>query len=223
MPNLNPENTMAPANGEKRKPSIAARLRSSALALVVANLAPLYGVLGLGWKVAPILVFYWMENLVVGFFNVLKMSRAQGPVGDTHMILNGKRVTGNSRKSLIRFFIFHYGIFTFGHLIFVMALFSPDRKDLFAELGMALLALSASHGYSYRHNFIGRGEYLNASFARLFFQPYKRMFAMHLTIIVCGVQVQSHGEPLGALLVLVALKTLIDLVSHWLEHKKHAS
>jgi hypothetical protein len=31
---------------------------------------------------------------------------------------------------------------------------------------------------------------------------------------------QHMGSPLGALLVLVGLKTLIDLFSHWLEHKK---
>jgi len=199
------------------------RLHSSALALVAANLVPLYGVLALGWKVAPILVFYWTENLVVGFFNVLKMARAQGSVSDTHMTLNGKLVTENSRKSLIVFFILHYGMFTLGHGVFVLALFSPDRQNLFAELGMALLVLSVSHGYSYRRNFIGRGEYLNASFARLFWQPYKRMIAMHLAIVLGGALAQSQGAPLGALLVLMALKTLIDLVSHWLEHKKYVS
>lgn len=199
------------------------RLRSSALALVVANLVPLYGVLALGWKVSPILVFYWTENLVVGFFNVLKMSRAQGVIEAPNMTLNGKPVTEASRKSLIIFFILHYGMFTLGHGVFIMALFNPNRQNLFAELGMAILVLSVSHGYSYRRNFIGRGEYLNASFARLFWQPYKRMIAMHLAIVLGGALAQSWGAPLGALLVLVALKTLIDLFSHWLEHKKYVS
>lgn len=200
--------------------SLFGRVRSSTLALVVANLAPLYGVLALGWKVAPILVFYWVENLVVGFFNVLKMSRAQGAVGDSKMTLNGQPVTQGSRKALVYFFVLHYGIFTLAHGGFVLVMFSPDLKNALAELSLALLVLSISHGYSYRRNFIGRGEYLRVSFARLFWQPYARVIVMHLTIIAGGALAASLGAPLGALLVLVGLKTVIDLVAHWLEHRK---
>jgi len=31
---------------------------------------------------------------------------------------------------------------------------------------------------------------------------------------------QSLGAPLGALLILVSIKTLLDLIAHWAEHKK---
>ncbi len=198
------------------------RWHSSALALLAANLVPLYGVLALGWKVAPILVFYWVENLVVGFFNILKMARAQGALGDSYMTLNGKPVTRDSRKALMFFFALHYGGFTLGHGVFVMVMFSPGLRNLPGEMGLALLVLSVSHGYSYRRNFIGRGEYLNVSFARLFWQPYARVIVMHLTIIVGGALAAGLGSPLGALLVLVGLKTVIDLVSHRLERKKFA-
>jgi hypothetical protein len=210
----------APTRGEDRKPAFFARLRSSSLALVVANMVPLYGVLALGWKVAPIMVFYWAENLVVGFFNVLKMSRAEGAVGDAHMTLNGKPVTQDSRKALILFFAAHYGCFTLVHGVFVIVMFSPALGNAASELALALLVLSISHGYSYRRNFIGRGEYRHVSFARLFWQPYARVIIMHLTIIVGGALAASLGMPLGALLVLVGLKTAIDLVAHWLERKK---
>jgi hypothetical protein len=195
-------------------------LRSSFLALVAANLVPLYGVLALGWKVAPIMVFYWTENLVIGLFNVLKMSRAQGAVGDPRMTLNGKPVTRDSRKALILFFALHYGGFTLGHGVFVLVMFSPALENVFSELGLALLVLSISHGYSYRRNFIGRGEYLHVSFATLFWQPYARVIVMHLAIILGGALAASLGAPLGALLVLVGLKTVIDLIAHWLERKK---
>jgi hypothetical protein len=188
--------------------------------LVVANLVPLYGVLALGWKVAPIMVFYWTENLVIGFFNVLKMSRAQGAVGDSRMTLNGKPVTRDSRKALIFFFTVHYGGFTLGHGVFVLVMFSPALENVFSELGLALLVLSISHGYSYRRNFIGRGEYIHVSFTTLFWQPYARVIVMHLAIILGGALAASLGAPLGALLVLVGLKTVIDLIAHWLERRK---
>jgi hypothetical protein len=208
------------AGGEGARPTLFSRLRSSSLALVAANLVPLYGVLVLGWKVAPIMVFYWTENLVIGLFNALKMSRAQGVVGDSRMTLNGKPVTQDSRKALIFFFAVHYGGFTLGHGVFVMVMFSPALGNVFGELALALLVLSISHGYSYRRNFIGRGEYLNISFARLFWQPYARVIVMHLAIIVGGALAASLGAPLGALLVLVGLKTVIDLFAHWLERRK---
>jgi hypothetical protein len=199
-----------------------ARLRSSAAALVVANLVPVYGALALGWNVAPIMIFYWTENLVVGFFNVQKMRRAQGPLNAAGMTLNGQPVTEGSRRGLILFFILHYGLFTLGHGVFVFTLFGRGA-GLGRELGLALLVLAASHGYSYRRNFIHGGEYMRASFARLFWQPYARVIVMHVTILAGGALAAAMGSPLGALLVLVGLKTVIDLGSHWLERRKFAA
>lgn len=198
-------------------------LRGSALALVTANLVPVYGVLALNWKVGPIMVFYWAENLVVGFFNILKMARAQGAVNDSRTTLNGKPVTMDSRRALMLFFALHYGGFTLGHGIFVFVLFNPDWKNLPTELGLALLFLSASHGYSYWRNYIGRGEYLAVPFTRLFWQPYARVIVMHLVILAGGALAAAMGSPLGALLVLVGLKTLIDLGAHGLERRKFAA
>lgn len=203
-------------------PGFIARLRSSALALIVANLVPVYGVLALGWKVAPIMVFYWSENLVVGFFNVLKMARAEGEVANSGTTLNGRPVTRDSRRAMMAFFAFHYGFFTLGHGAFVMAVFNTGA-GAWRDLVLALLFLSASHGYSYRHNFIGRGEYRRISFVQLFWQPYWRVVIMHITILAGGVLAASMGSPLGALLLLVGLKTLIDLGAHWLERKKFSA
>jgi len=211
------------ADWKSPAPGVISRLRSSALALIVANLVPVYGVLALGWKVAPIMVFYWTENVVVGILNVLKMARAAGSVADSRTTLNGKPVTQGSRKALMVFFAVHYGFFTLGHGVFVMAVFSPDLENAASELILALLVLSASHGYSYRRNFIGRGEYLRVSFATLFWQPYPRIVIMHITILAGGALASAMGSPIGGLLVLVGLKTLIDLGAHWLERKKFSA
>ena len=42
----------------------------SLAALVIANAIPLVGVLFLGWTVFPLVLLYWLENVVVGGFNV---------------------------------------------------------------------------------------------------------------------------------------------------------
>ena len=48
------------------------------VALIVANAIPLFGVLFFGWNVWMILIVYWLENGIVGFFNVLKMPARRG-------------------------------------------------------------------------------------------------------------------------------------------------
>ena len=49
----------------------------SLLALGLANALPIAGVLLLGWKVFPLVLLYWLENVVVGGFNVGKLLLAQ--------------------------------------------------------------------------------------------------------------------------------------------------
>ena len=52
----------------------------SAIALLVANAIPLVGVLFFGWSLITILVLYWLENGIVGFWNVPKIIMAQGDI-----------------------------------------------------------------------------------------------------------------------------------------------
>jgi len=45
----------------------------SVLFLIIANIVPLYGVFFLNLQAFPILLLFWLENVIVGVFNVLKM------------------------------------------------------------------------------------------------------------------------------------------------------
>jgi hypothetical protein len=200
--------------------SLLGRFQTSALALILANLVLLLGVLALGWNAAAIVVFYWAENLIVGFFNILRMKRAQGSLGSSRMTLNGRPVTEASRTALILFFALHYGFFTLGHGVFVLTIFGPRFEGSLRHLGTAALGLAVSHGISYRKNFIGQGEYRKVSFAALFWQPYSRVIVMHLTIILGGALAQAIGSPVPAVILMVVLKTFVDLASHLAERRK---
>ncbi len=200
--------------------TLLARFRASSLALILANLVPVLGVLALGWNAAAIVIFYWAENLAVGFFNILRMRKARGALRSTGMTLNGRPVTEAGRTSLIIFFTFHYGFFTLGHGVFVLVLFGRQFEGSPRDLVIGALGLAVSHGISYRKNFIGLGEYKKVSFADLFWQPYSRIVVMHLTIIFGGALAGASGSPVGALILLVALKTLVDLASHLAERRK---
>ena len=211
-------------------------------ALLVANAVPLIGVLFLGWNVWTILTIYWLENGVVGVFNVLKMARAEGtlPVGSGVVAtVNGRPVAGSGKAILIPFFIVHYGLFWVVHGIFILTLpmfmafggggFFDGGEPSDGGAGIAsdpgaiafvLLGLFISHGISYRLNYIGRGEYLRTSVARQMGAPYGRLVVLHITIILGGMAIAFTGAPEAAVLLLVVLKTALDLGLHLAEHRE---
>jgi len=191
----------------------------SLLVLGLANALPIAGVLLLGWKVFPLVLLYWLENVVVGGFNVgkLLLARPQEPAYSVGKLF------------IIPFFIFHFGMFTLVHGVFVFALFgakSLPRFDSLAELpaairayhlGWGVLALVVSHGLSFYWNYFENGEYRRASLPILMMQPYARLVVLHLAVLFGGWIVLTLGSPLLALLVLVALKTAADVRAHQAE------
>ena len=218
------------------------------VALIVANAVPLLGVLFLGWNVWTILTIYWLENGVVGFFNVLKMSKAAGtdPVGSgVTATVNGRPIAGSAKTVLIPFFIVHYGIFWLVHGIFILTLpmlqaFGAMGGGVFGgpvfgdvpsdggagiasdpgAIAIVLIGMFISHGISYRLNYIGRGEYLRTSVVRQMAAPYGRLVILHVTIILGGMAIALTGAPAAAVFVLVLLKTALDLGLHLAEHRE---
>ena len=91
------------------------------------------------------------------------------------------------------------------------------------ELGWGLLSLIASHGFSFYWNYVKNGEYQRASLQALMGQPYGRVMVLHLTVLFGGWIVMLLGSPVGALLVLVALKTAADWRGHRAERRKFAA
>jgi len=80
------------------------------------------------------------------------------------------------------------------------------------------LGLAISHGASFVFNYVGRREYLRVSPGRQMFAPYGRLVILHLAIILGAFVSITIGSPIGALIVLVILKTIVDLALHLREH-----
>jgi hypothetical protein len=204
------------------------------VALVVANAIPLIGVLWFGWSVWTILIVYWLENGIVGAFNILKIRKAEGAeVPGMRATLNGRPVDAASRPALMTFFVIHYGMFWVVHGIFVFTLplfalaGTGSTSDLTSDVRpgtivLALIALSISHGLSYWFNFVKGGEYRRVSPASQMFAPYGRLVVLHITIIVGGMAVAFIGAPEAAVAILVILKTVLDVGFHLAAHRKVA-
>lgn len=204
------------------------------LALVIANLVPLAGVAFLDWRLFDVMLVYWLENGVIGVYNLVRMATA-----------------GEGRASAIAFapfFTFHYGMFWLVHGVFVVALFGPTDFG-FGPLGPAgaappgpvfgpsftlpivgpvamsdgvawgVVGLVASHGVSLVQTWFLGGEREGVSPADLMKRPYARVAVLHVTLIAGGFALTILGAPVLALVLLVALKIAVDVVAHAREHR----
>jgi len=183
-------------------------------------MVPLFGVLALDWTVFSILLLYWCENVVVGVFNVLRLIFVQPR----------NPVVWVGKGFLIPFFMVHYGGFTFVHGMFVLSMFGGKGVQTnlngvlgairAEDLGYAIAALALSHGVSFVHNFLMDGEYQRTTTSELMARPYARVMVLHITILAGGFLVLALHSAVPALMVLVGIKTTIDLGAHVTERKK---
>ncbi|MFC6826702.1 DUF6498-containing protein [Halopelagius fulvigenes] len=206
-------------------------------ALLVANLAPLVGVLAFGWNVFDVLAVYWLESGVVGVLNVPKILLARGtPDESVSFSVNGAPVDFSNRadRSLFGvdvpavnvftagFFCVHYGIFWVVHGVFV--LFGlPAFAGAFGSIDVlgvlvAGATMVVSHGGSFVVNYLGHGEYRGVSPDGQMMAPYRRVFVLHLTVVLGAFLVVSLGGPVVLVLLLVVLKTAFDVAAHLREH-----
>lgn len=204
-------------------------------ALILANLAPVVGVLFFGWDAHYLLLLYWLENLVVGAWTLVRM-----------LHVGGLRVLPQSA-----FFTFHYSFFCAGHGIFILTLtdlpgeappedfddegfvllmpfrmlisqFGWIANEMPGLFGLPLLAFAISHGVStLYHHFIDR-EDAERDPDDIMFDPYKRIVALHIAIILGAMAIIETGATTvaPALLLLVAVKTAIDVHQHRSAHRK---
>ena len=192
----------------------------STFSLIAANLFAAFGVLRLGWHPADLLLLYWFENIAVGALSVYKM--ATWPVPRALKMFT------------VPFFCVHYGLFCFGHLVFLTTLISAHGGGVFESLHRVLPGIAvffASHAASafvYRRMppvvSLNSPERLIASvkseFDQWFWRPYKRVVVMHLAVIFGFFATDFFHDIRAAALLLIVLKTVADLGSHVVLHRR---
>jgi len=210
-------------------------IKFSLLALLVANLLPLIGVLFFAWDVVLVLALFWIENLIIGVFNLLKM-----------VIVT---VRGSHKKGLFLsvFFVLHYGLFCaahgqlLSHLLGVEALSTETaaQSDQYGPLSLfidaaalvthfvnlyspiillGILGLIMSHLVSFIENFLLQGGILKATPDKLMGKPYKQILIMHAGLIIGAIAIQQLGSSVLLLAIIVVLKIALDLYQHRSRH-----
>jgi hypothetical protein len=183
----------------------------SSLALILANLMPVAGTVFLGWKLSDVMVLYWAESAVIGFFNVCKIA----VIGRWAALAAGP------------FFVGHFGGFMAVHFLFIYSIFVEGPQSgmssggdlgtvvqLFIGLWPAVAALFFSHAFSFFANFLGRYEYRGRTVKKQMSEPYSRIIFMHLVLIFGGGLTMFLGEPAPVILLVIGLKVYFDVKAH---------
>ena len=202
--------------------------------LVVGNLLPVWAVWAGHMSVGDVFVVYWIENLSYWAITIVKVRTARGTPGRAaaSMRLNGRPVDPANTAPLAFFFAVHYGIFTLVHgaFAFSMAVIAGGGLHPLTWL-LTGLALVLGHLGSLWINWYGEGERFRVSAVGAMWQPYPRMLVLHVGILAgFGLVTRSIGsadspsglEQLAPVLLLLGLKTVVDLALHLWERRRAA-
>ena len=175
------------------------------------------GVLFFDWPVFTVLSFYWIENVIIGAFNLVRMAVAGVRSGQ---LFNGLFLCG--------FFIVHYGLFCLAHAYFITSLFGSEAVDdhfmfdpamaLFSRAAsnligvIALLAIAVSAAIDTAQWMISAEVADRADPQRVMFAPYGRIVVLHVVLLGGGFLLQVLHAPAIAALLLVGAKLASDLL-----------
>jgi hypothetical protein len=163
------------------------------------------------WSLLTIMVAYWLQSVIIGGFNVIRILSLKNFSTENFYINNTLAApTEKTKKSIARFFALHYGFF---HLIYLVFLITSESAIDWNHVLIAGGIFLFDHAFSFKYN-KERDEKRITNIGRLMFFPYARIIPMHIVLLMYGFVI---GE--GALIIFLGLKTLADVLMHVVEHQ----
>jgi hypothetical protein len=193
-------------------------IRNPLLTIIMVNMIPVIGIMFLGWRIGHVVVLFWLESMMIGFFNLLRILFAQGR--------NGTEPTKKFGTAL--FFLVHYFGFMLAQGFFMFAaVLSRDDLATFAELniGLVFAGLLLFYSFNFIGDFILSGEFQHKTPDAFFFRPYGRVAIQQILILGGGWLIETGRLPREAAftLLLVGMKIIVDLVVYGLNVLSHGN
>lgn len=180
----------------------------SVVSLLISNVIVIILAIVQKWEVSTVLWIYWMQSIIIGFFQFLRILSLKSFSTENFKINNQSVLPTTQTKTFTAFFfMFHYGFFHFIYAIFLFNFFTSSQASDFANLFLGGTIFFINHLFSYYHNKI-IDEQKTQNIGQLMFTPYTRIIPMHLIIVFGAILGQS------ALIIFLFLKTLADLAMH---------
>lgn len=179
------------------------------------DLLPIFAVFAFGWGATPLVALYWLENLVIGAFTIFRM------IGTALVSI----VSFGMALFMVPFFFFHYGLFCFGHGVFLRVFaggagstepLEPVSLIRWAlgtapEMTWFVAAIAGVSLLYYVVDFIGRGEFRNSNPSTEMFSPYGRIVTLHIAIILGAGVAFTLDEPLLGVLLLIFIRVVFGI------------
>lgn len=168
-------------------------------------------------KASPmtILFAYFLETLIIGIFNALKMFWS---------IYVGK----SKNYGLILFFLVHYGFFVAIQSIFGFSMFSMEETSILKEpfnilenytiilnledIKYALPAIIFTHLGKFFSDFISNKKYEKFTAKEIMFKPYVRIFIQQFVVILAFFFIVIGNVGIIAAILLIFFRLFVDLI-----------
>lgn len=183
--------------------------------IIASNFLPLLGVIFWDWDLANVVLLYWTENLVIGFWTLAKMVTAQGDAEGL-----------GSKLFICGFFTVHYGMFCMGHAAFILMILNASSSDFFPFASMSKNGLITAgvltgtaimfvtHGIDFVQNYLKSDQRRHSTAHGIMFTPYGHIVVIHLAIMATAFLSLLMGAPMILLLLIIIGKTLLEIITH---------
>ncbi len=202
----------------RRGKGIRRRLISLAVMALV-NLLPVLGFVFSDWNLYELMTLYWVENVIIGVFTLLKM-----------LYVDSDSLAGDKEVLLAMPPFLAYFLLCFFYLLLIQAVFQtflpplpPDETWLtgwhrignffnfaFVQLKWMTLAMALSHGFSFVYDYNLGGEKYRTTLRKLLFLPGVRIIVMMAIIMVAGRQLKVETSPTQIFLVVIVVKIVLE-------------
>lgn len=193
----------------------------SVLLLLVSNIAVIILAVVQKWELSTTLWIYWLQSIIIGFFNFLRILILKNFSVENYKINNQPATNSVSTKLFTAFFFaFHYGFFHFIYAFFLMVLIK-EQNIAIMSVGLGGAVFFTDHFFSFLHN-KKADEESKPNIGKIMFSPYTRIIPMHLIILLgAGLFLTSQNQLL--LIFFLLLKTGVDIISHVRKHDLYRS
>lgn len=204
---------------------IRALQRPLVLAGLAVDLFPIYGVIAFGWNAVPLVMLYWMENIIAGVMTLPRIFISGVTFGRLGFFL---------ALFLCGFFVLHYGLFCAVHGSFLMAFIGFGDGTIDQQVGVMMdvpgmfmfglnsaihvdwfiYAIIAFQMLVLIWEFLIKGEWRNTTPMAEMFAPYGRIIVLHFAIFAGAAALFLLGQPIVGVLALIVVRALYGVVTN---------
>ncbi len=209
--------------------NLASWLRALTKPLVLLGLAvdlfPIYGVIAFGWNAVPLVMLYWMENIIAGVFTIPRIFVSAASFGGMGFLFG---------TFLCAFFVFHYGMFCAVHGTFLMVFIAMGEGTMQSSppimmdvLGMFRFGMTSAPHVEYFvyaiiafqalvliWEFFIKGDWKNTTPMAEMFAPYSRIIVLHFAIFAGAGALFFLGQPVIGVLGLILFRAIYGVVTN---------